>query len=464
MNTYHAGVCSSMNKHLKIYRIASQLIFFGLFIFIFIRSLDPFSTLTNPFLRFDPLIFLTHLTFWYRIILPIVGILVATLIVGRFFCGWVCPLGSLIDGLDLIFLPVRRMGPFRKVSEWLGKQLVITPPSWFILGAVLVTVFFTPPALQFFHPNVWIVRMFSLSVAGIVFLIFLMWCASTTRRLWCTHLCPLGALYGLLSKVAIFRLNIQKCSGCKLCDSCPMHASDYKTRHIHTYQCILCFDYEGRCPVHGFTFQRSRRKETKPDESRRRFLKSGAVFVSGILVGAVLSRFDRTVKTKLLRPPGVTDEPRFVERCLRCFQCVESCPNEIIKITGPGAGLDNLFTPHLDFRKNGCDYNCQVCQLVCPNFAIPMQSLQEKQKSTIGLAKIDESICVVFAKDINCLVCEEFCPVPYKAIEVVEREKMVNGELITLRYPVVDPDLCIGCGLCEAFCPVVERAIRVYRK
>ena len=320
------------------------------------------------------------------------------------------------------------------------------------------------PFLQFFHPIVWIVRVFSLSVSGIVFLIFLVLCASLTRRLWCTYLCPLGALYGIISKAAIFRLTIQKCSECKRCDGCPMHAADYKMRRIHTHQCILCFDYEGHCPVHGFTFQRSKRDEMQTDESRRRFLKSGAVLASGLLVGAILSRFDRTVKTKLLRPPGVTDEPHFVERCLRCFQCVESCPNEIIKITGLGDGLDSLFTPHLDFRKNGCDYNCQVCQLVCPNFAIPLQSLQEKQKSTIGLAQIDESLCVVFANDTNCLVCEEFCPVPYKAIKVVEKEKIIAGEIATLRYPVVEPDLCIGCGLCEAFCPVTEKAIRVYRK
>ena len=126
----------------------------------------------------------------------------------------------------------------------------------------------------------------------------------------------------------------------------------------------------------------------------------------------------QTVRNMPLRPPGVSDEARFVEKCLRCFQCVRSCPNKIIKITGFESGLNNLFTPHLEFHEFGCDYNCQVCQLACPNFAIPLQTLREKQSAKIGLASIDEKLCVVFARDTNCLVCEEFCPVTDKAIKI----------------------------------------------
>jgi len=451
---------------MKAFRILSQFLFFGLFVYIFIRSLDPFSTLLNPFLRFDPLIYLTHLTPLHSIILPVIGLILLTFLLGRFFCGWVCPLGSLIDGIDALLIPLRRFKPLRKAEEWLKVRLTFTPPAWFLLGAVLVTVFFTPPVLQFFHPNVWIIRIFSLSASGIGFLCFLFVSAALTRRLWCKYLCPLGALYGLISKLSILRLSITKCSKCGRCDTCPMHAAEFRTRRIHTHQCILCFDYEHRCPVGGFSFALPTlpEKSQRPtDESRRKFLKSGALVMYGIVFGSFFSLIDRTRKTRLLRPPGVMNEPRFVERCLRCFQCVESCPNRIIKITGMDAGLDSLFTPHLEYRENGCDFNCQVCQQVCPNFAIPMQSLEEKQKSKIGLAAIDENLCVVFSQDTNCLVCEEFCPVPYKAIKVIEKEKEVNGEHTILRYPVVDAELCIGCGMCEAFCPVVSRAIIVYR-
>jgi polyferredoxin len=474
-----------------------------------VRSLNPFSPGENPFLRFDPLVFLTHLNAELSFILPMAGILVLTFIAGRYFCGWVCPMGSLTDLLDLAASPLRKINPFKGWKAGFATKWVKHPPSWFILGISLPAIFFTPPVIQFFHPNVWIVRVFSLSTLGLAFAGLLVVFAVFSRRFWCAYLCPLGALYGLIGKVSLFKFSIAKCSHCGRCALCPMDAALHTQRgmpgvpfaegyRIIRHQCILCFDYEERCPVEGFRYAKQflepgrasrpstsiparvaapnslaeeKRSHTEPMDrvngfSRREFLRGGAIFLGGLSLGSGLSVFDRTVKTDLIRPPGVVDDTLFVKRCLRCFQCVRSCPNKIIKITGLESGFDSLFTPHIEYNEYGCDYTCQVCQQVCPNYAIPLQPLPEKQKTKMGLAAIDESLCVVFARDTNCLVCEEFCPIPDKAIKVVEKTKVVDGESIVLRYPVVDTTLCNGCGKCEGNCPVREdatRAIRVTR-
>jgi polyferredoxin len=528
-------------KTLRWARIISQALFFGIFIYIFVRSLDPFSPGENPFLRFDPLVFLTHLKAEIRFVLSMAGILVLTFIAGRYFCGWVCPMGSLVDLLDLAASPLRKVNPFKEWKAGFALRWAKHPPAWFILGATLPAIFFTPPVLQFFHPNVWIVRVFSLSALGLAFAALLVVLASFSRRFWCAYLCPLGALYGLIGKVSLFKFSIAKCSRCGRCALCPMDAALPAPRgtpgvrsgirsdarfgdrsdegyRIVRHQCILCFDYEERCPVEGFRYaapfldpgkvpshptstparaaalQGSTNQTVSPDMptksaaapnntvrgeraraesmshatvfSRREFLRGGSVFLGGLALGSGLSAFDRTVETDLIRPPGVVDDTLFVKRCLRCFQCVRSCPNKIIKITGLGSGFDSLFTPHIEYNEYGCDYTCQVCQQVCPNYAIPLQPLPEKQKTKMGLAAIDERLCVVFARDTNCLVCEEFCPIPNKAIKVVEKTKAVHGKPIVLRYPVVDVSLCNGCGKCEGNCPVIEdatRAIRVSR-
>jgi polyferredoxin/ferredoxin len=466
----------------KILRIASQVLFFGLFVFVFFRSLNPFTPGENPFLRFDILVFLTHMQDPWRYVLPIAAILILTAVIGRFFCGWVCPLGSLIEFLDTLTTPVRRINPLEKHVRNLETKLANTPPSWALLGIVSVTVFFVPPVLQYLHPNVWIIRIFSLSALGLGFLGFLFVLSILSRRFWCTMMCPLGALYGLIASLPFFRLSITKCSGCGKCDTCPMKAVQYRTKTILPHQCILCFDYEARCPVNGFSYGRINRRneDSLHDESRRKFLRQSGILVGGIVAGSLFSyisgkvlppignerKLPHRINTGLIRPPGVTAiraEKDFIKRCLRCLQCVKSCPNEIIKITGSEYGFANLFTPHVRFEEYGCDFYCQVCQLVCPNYAIPLQTLEEKQRTTMGLASVNPNLCVVYTENTNCLVCEEMCPVPEKAIKVREEMKLVEGEELLLRYPDVKHSLCIGCGACEVYCPVLPKAITVAR-
>ncbi len=445
-------------KTLKIIRIGSQAAFLSLFVFVFVLSLDPFSATVNPFLRFDPLILLTSLRIDPVTLPAVAGIVLLTLLFGRFFCGWVCPLGAIIDLFDLALKPLRRINPLSKKSAAALRRLFSFPPSLFILGGLFVTVFFIPPVLQFFHPHVWIVRIFSLSASGLLFLGFLVILSAISRRLWCTHLCPLGALYGVLGSVSLFRLDITRCRSCGTCETCPTGAALFETRRVSSFRCILCFDFEHRCPSNGFAYGV---RQIEHDQSRREFLKSATALGLGLAVGTVLSLVDRPKKTGLLRPPGVEDEELFVKRCLRCFQCVRSCPNGIIRVTGLEAGLDSLGTPHIEFGEYGCDYYCRVCQTVCPNLAIPLLPLPEKQRAIIGLASIDETRCVVYAEGTSCLVCEEFCPVPEKAVKLTEREVRRGSESVLLQYPVVDGDLCIGCGICEANCPASPVAIRV---
>lgn len=464
-----SGVTRRAAFLLKRARILSQALFLGAFAYVFLRSRDPFAVIQNPFLAFDPLIFLTHPVVAPAVLLSVIGLLLVAALFGRAFCAWVCPMGSLIELTDLIVSPLRRLNPLR-LEHWEGRaRLIRTPPALFLLGLSVVTVFFMPPLLPFLHPNVWIVRIFSLSNLGLGFLAFIVLAAAFARRLWCVYLCPLGALYGLLGRASVFHLRIKECSRCGRCDGCPMGAADFRGREVLAHQCTLCFDFEERCPVEGFAFgargsAAAGGRAPSFSASRRLFLVHAGSLAAGFVVGGVLGAVSRaTRRTSLLRPPGVTDEALFIQRCIRCLHCVQSCPTQIIKATGLEAGASSLFTPSLTFARQGCDYRCQVCQQVCPNAAIPLQSLEQKQRSVIGLAAIDETTCVVFKESKQCLVCEEMCPIPEKAIVFEARPARTAAGVVLLRYPSVVRSRCIGCGICQAACPADPVAITVHR-
>ena len=129
-----------------------------------------------------------------------------------------------------------------------------------------------------------------------VFMLHLVLLSFFSRRFWCTTICPLGALYGLIATFGVFRLHIRECSGCAHCNICPMKAAQYKTKTILLHQCILCSEFEALCPVDGFVYSPiTIGREHVPDETRRMILKQGGLIAGGVLAGSLFSILDSEV-------------------------------------------------------------------------------------------------------------------------------------------------------------------------
>jgi MauM/NapG family ferredoxin protein len=164
----------------------------------------------------------------------------------------------------------------------------------------------------------------------------------------------------------------------------------------------------------------------------------------------------------LLRPPGAVEEAEFQRRCVRCGECLKVCIGGALHPAFLQAGATGLWTPLLIPRLGYCEYNCTLCGQVCPTGAIRRLPLEEKKKVIIGLAVFDKNRCLPFARGEECLVCEEHCPTPEKAIVFEEKEVVVNGISRRLKVPAVIRSRCIGCGICETRCPLEgASAIRV---
>jgi len=197
------------------------------------------------------------------------------------------------------------------------------------------------------------------------------------------------------------------------------------------------------------------------DLGRRSVLGAGLAGAgAGLLLAIHPQAGGRTFNPALIRPPGSVDEEAFLARCIRCGECMKVCPTNAIQPTLLEAGLAGLWSPVLDMKLGYCEYECNLCMQVCPTDAIELRPLEDKKQIRIGTAFFDKDRCLPYAFARPCIVCEEHCPTPTKAIWFEEVD--VVNETVRLKQPRVNPELCIGCGICENKCVVEDQpAIRV---
>ncbi len=205
-------------------------------------------------------------------------------------------------------------------------------------------------------------------------------------------------------------------------------------------------------------------KEARLGIERRTLLAAGIAGLGGGLLFRIQPLASkRTFNPALIRPPGALAESDFLSKCIRCGECMKVCPNNAIHPAGLDGGIEGAWTPVMRMSVGYCEYECNLCSQVCPTHAIREITVVEKQKVHIGLAYFDKNRCLPWAYSRSCIVCEEHCPTPKKAIWFEETEVLnAGGEKVTVKQPRVDPDLCIGCGICENKCPVRgQAAVRV---
>jgi ferredoxin len=232
-----------------------------------------------------------------------------------------------------------------------------------------------------------------------------------------------------------------------------------KVKETNKVECIECFNCGEKCPPKAKSISyrfRWRPYHTMPDFSRRKFI--GAALASFATLGIFGIRMTpKTENARHIRPPGALPESEFLDRCIRCLECVRICQSNGRCLQPEGFEQDilNLWTPIAIMRLGYCEYNCNLCGLVCPTDAILPLPMEIKQKTPIGLAYFDKNLCIPFERHQDCLVCEEHCPTPEKAIKFdIKEAQLPDGTSRLVKYPYVVRELCIGCGICEEKCPL----------
>jgi polyferredoxin len=389
--------------------------------------------------------------------------IVLTIVLGRFFCGWVCPFGAIHQFMGFCGKykkPLKNKISLNLYSPWQSLKYfllfiflaaafidlleILAPGNPLIAGSLQIGLL-DPISLLYRSVNLALLPLFDGTVIrlsassrfydgalliGIIFIgaIFLnFW----RPRFYCRYICPLGALFGILSRFAIFRIgkNRSECINCEVCEkNCEGACSP--TSRIRVNECVLCMNCIKDCR-HDLMSYRIYPSESgeivTPDITRRSLVMSLAF---GVMLPPMFKLNGSTSlnwNTNLVRPPGSIIENEFLKRCIKCGQCMRICPTNVIHPAGFEVGFEALWTPSLNFRigTSGCQHNCIACGNICPTAAIRPITLDERMGTgpyqdqgpiKIGMAFVDHGRCLPWAMDLPCIVCQENCPVSPKAI------------------------------------------------
>lgn len=387
----------------------------------------------------------------------------ATFIFGRFFCGFVCPLGTTIDIFDSIIgiVPATNSGG-------LPSATTIKNIKYLILLFLIVSAIIGCSFLHFFDPFIIFERSITLIFYPIItyFISFFTTLKNTVYieniiafiafsaiigfgflapRFWCRNLCPLGGILAFFAKFSILKFTIlEGCKKCSICEKiCLTGAINSKELKIDSAECIDCFRCLYECPHKTLQYQIN--FQTMPFDVRRRELITtfGAALIA---VPLARSLIHKRINGRLIRPPGSIPEEDFLNVCIHCGKCMKVCPTNGLQPCLLEAGINGLWTPRLVARIGGCEQNCNSCGNICPTSAIRKLPLDEKTYVKMGVAVIDRTRCIAWEENKVCLICDEACP--YNAISSLN--ETIHG--ITLLRPFVDEGICTGCGICEYRC------------
>lgn len=241
-------------SNLQIVRFLIQIVFFiflpGMYINAFSGIRQIYTGIINHTFSFGQ---------YYPEMIEVAAIIPVTILMGRFFCGWMCAFGTMGDIIHHLSSKVFKIS-FR-ISEKADR--VLKSFKYLLLGFLVLAVWSF--GLDLSGANPWdafgvlavIGKMPDVSYAfteftvGSVILVLIITGSFFIERFFCRYLCPLGAVFSIVSRLKLIRISKtrEKCGACRICTkSCAMGIPLYKYDRIDSGDCINCFKCMTSCP------------------------------------------------------------------------------------------------------------------------------------------------------------------------------------------------------------------------
>ncbi len=351
--------------------------------------------------------------------------LLLTLIFGRLYCSTLCPFGIFQELIALF----RGEG-----NEETRKNL----PVKYFVTAITFGIMFGGSAvlIRYLEPYTFFGSALTISVIGIIAVVAVIILTTFKNRYFCTNICPVGCVLGLLSKISLLKVYIKEdeCLSCGMCErNCPSGCIEVDEAKVDNETCVKCLKCLKQCPKNAIKYGIKPKSEVKFNPKRREIITLGsALIILGLAVKAGIE-IGKTAAQKIkniILPPGTDNAQRMFNKCLNCNLCINACPNNILTKANKEFGA-----VHIDYTKGEkyCKYDCRECAKVCPSGAIKKITLEEKQRTRIAMAVINPDKCSHNGS------CVDVCPVG-----AITREDNTSAK--------IDASKCIGCGRCKTVC------------
>lgn len=279
----------------------------------------------------------------------------------------------------------------------------------YIIAALTFGALFGGSALfiRYIDPYTIFGSAFSLSLFGLIFTLVILALVFFKNRWFCTNICPVGTVLGLISKISINKIHFdkEKCVSCSMCSKiCPSGCIDFKNQTVDNETCVKCLKCIEKCPKGAIKYGIEHKKVTFNPKRRELIWAASALIILGgaLKAGVELGKNIGKNIRNIILPPGSENPSRMLNKCLN-------------------------------------KYDCNNCSNVCPSGAIKRITKEEKQQTRIAMAVIKDNCA-------KCGKCIEKCPT--NAISRID-DKIV-----------IDSTKCIGCATCTTACRI--NAIEIF--
>lgn len=194
---------------------------------------------------------------WPFIVTALIPVIL-TLLFGRFYCGWICPATLLYELNDNVGSWLHKFGlpvSHRRLDRRLKYAVLLVGVILCALSGAMLFAGIYPPAI--IGREIYFgIAAGGFGVGMVFFILTLLFDLLVSRRGFCRYLCPGGALYSLLGRFRLVRIQreVAQCNDCAKCNAACQFGLD-PLRDDFGQECNNCSACIAICPTDALKFQ-----------------------------------------------------------------------------------------------------------------------------------------------------------------------------------------------------------------